>query len=97
MQFSTLTAVLNPALASTVIADNCRAGYNYCGSDLIHKGNYKFTIQQELSSKGVDQNNNHNVQDSLFLCKIDGWIAYLQTCGGGCNWLGDGKEGNDWC
>ncbi|THV49923.1 hypothetical protein BGAL_0173g00190 [Botrytis galanthina] len=96
MQFATLTIVVS-ALATTVFADNCITGFRYCGSDLISKGDYKYTIQQTLVANGINANDDHNINEGLFNCLADGWISYVQVCSPKCNWLGNGKQGDDYC
>ncbi|KAH7120018.1 hypothetical protein B0J11DRAFT_73539 [Dendryphion nanum] len=93
MKAFTLTAII-AMLATTVVADNCKTGLNYCGSTLLRVGNYRDQISQALAVAGHPNWSGDNV---LFECLggSGGAIRFIGGCGGGCADAGSGKS--DFC
>ncbi|KAI4147775.1 MAG: hypothetical protein L6R39_003009 [Caloplaca ligustica] len=81
-------------LTSLVVADNCKNGIEYCGYNLLNKGNYYNEIVAELQKNGQGVDPAH-VSQSLFHCGGSGWIGFKKYCGSGCHNGGSGNS--DWC
>ncbi|KAL8704242.1 MAG: hypothetical protein Q9201_002588 [Fulgogasparrea decipioides] len=82
------------ALTGLVAADSCKNSLEYCGYNLLHKGNYYNEIVAELQKNGQGVDPDH-VSQSLFHCGRSGWIGFNAYCSSGCHDGGDGHS--DWC
>ncbi|KAJ4413853.1 hypothetical protein N0V85_003396 [Neurospora sp. IMI 360204] len=81
------------SFSALVSADNCKPSLFYCGTGLLHKGNYYDQIVAALKAKGQPTDDAH-IHDSLFYCTggSNGEITYQAFCGGGCKDGGSGKS-----
>ncbi|TID22854.1 hypothetical protein E2P81_ATG01987 [Venturia nashicola] len=85
------------ACALTVTASNCEDNFNWCGWDLLKRGDYRDYIKAALTDakKPITE---HNVNNSLFKCANNGKgdASFLKICEGTCEYGGSGKS-NDFC
>ncbi|KAF3384543.1 hypothetical protein F1880_002347 [Penicillium rolfsii] len=93
----TLTALaLAAASLPFSLADNCTPHIQYCGFNLLEKGNYFAQINTALSAANQPTDQAH-VNSGLFWCTggPNGEITFRSFCQSGCH---DGGSGySDWC
>ncbi|KAK5991938.1 hypothetical protein PT974_05328 [Cladobotryum mycophilum] len=96
VQLTTVSIVAVAIMAPFVAADNCRNGINYCGWNLLKKGNYYSQIISALSNAHESTDSNH-VNNELFHCDggPQGDITVIKFCGNGC--LDGGSGHDDYC
>ncbi|MCJ1408738.1 hypothetical protein MMC19_002814 [Ptychographa xylographoides] len=85
-------------LLGSVMADNCHAGLQYCGSTLLSIGKYQGQIDQsyyDVVAEGFEAPDNG--KNILFGCSggRSGVIKYFKTCTTGCHDAGTDKS--DYC
>ncbi|KAF2429244.1 hypothetical protein EJ08DRAFT_735216 [Tothia fuscella] len=90
-------AIAAVALTGTTIADNCYGPYNWCGWDLIKRGNYKDYIKGKLADAGKPTDD-RTIQNSLWQCTNDktGDADFITVCAGNCIY-GGGPNTDDHC
>ncbi|KAM3084473.1 hypothetical protein ACMFMG_001420 [Clarireedia jacksonii] len=97
MQFQTAVLVAFAGVfAPAVLADNCMETFVYCGSHLLNVGKYSDTIKQALVSANFAPDKDH-VDNTLFVCALDGWLKSPFYCSKGCAVAGDGAQAADHC
>ncbi|KAH6673854.1 hypothetical protein B0J14DRAFT_667452 [Halenospora varia] len=92
MQFSIFTTALLTMLVTSVVANNCKQGINYCGSTLLRVGNYQWDINRICMDHQIAPAAGNNV---LFSCGANGGIDLVQNCIKGC--IDGGRGNNDYC
>ncbi|TFK32960.1 hypothetical protein BDQ12DRAFT_728164 [Crucibulum laeve] len=94
MCFSIISFAVLSVFTSSVSANTCKQGIDYCGSTLNAGGYYRDQILQHFYDIGET---NDNFNDVLFTCEgtVNGWIKFIKRCPRSCISGGDGK--NDFC
>ncbi|KAH6860659.1 uncharacterized protein J4E88_003496 [Alternaria novae-zelandiae] len=96
MYFSKIAILAAATMASTVVADNCFAGYAYCEGNLLTQGDYASTIYQVLDAAGQPTDANARAK-ALFNCVNGGAIQFITLCGGDCKNEPFGSQVSDHC
>ena len=82
------------AVFSTMVESKaCKEGLDYCGFNLLRRGDYRSEIEAELKKAGLPVKEPYVVH-SLFHCGGDGWIGWKSYCGV-C--MDGGTGNNDFC
>ncbi|OJJ50701.1 hypothetical protein ASPZODRAFT_55828 [Penicilliopsis zonata CBS 506.65] len=78
------------------LADNCRPNIQYCGYNLLKRGNYYAQINDALRDANQPTDETH-VDQGLFWCTggANGEITFISFCQSGCHDGGTGRS--DWC
>ncbi|KAF7712261.1 Uncharacterized protein PECH_003754 [Penicillium ucsense] len=78
------------------LASNCQYQLDYCGYNLLNRGNYYDDIYNELQRSGQPTDKAH-IENSLFYCANggNGAITFLSFCGNSCS--NGGSDHSDWC
>ncbi|CAN9136069.1 hypothetical protein CC77DRAFT_1067281 [Alternaria alternata] len=96
MYFSKIAVLAAATMASTVVADNCFAGYAYCSGNLLTQGDYASTIYQTLDAAGQPTDANAQAK-ALFNCVNNGAIQFIRLCEGNCVNEPFGSQVSDHC
>ncbi|KAG9186756.1 hypothetical protein G6011_09864 [Alternaria panax] len=96
MYLSKIAIIAAATMASTVVADNCFAGFAYCSDNLLSQGDYASTIYQALDAAGQPTDANAQAK-ALFNCVNNGAIEFIRLCGGNCFNEPFGSQVSDHC
>ncbi|KAI1132449.1 hypothetical protein F5Y10DRAFT_261158 [Nemania abortiva] len=86
-----IAIALSATLSKVVTAANCGHGYYYCGFNLLDKGDYYEDIIRALQEAGQPTDEDH-VTNSVFYCKGDDNVPFVQYCDGSCHNYGAGSS-----
>ncbi|KAJ2897437.1 hypothetical protein MKZ38_004668 [Zalerion maritima] len=81
------------AFTGLAAADWCTNGLDYCGYNLLNKGNYYQDIVDELGANGKSTAPDW-ISNSLFACHGESGIDFISKCSG-CRDGGSGES--DFC
>ncbi|KAI0898820.1 hypothetical protein F4806DRAFT_493325 [Annulohypoxylon nitens] len=93
VQIATVIVAFTAVLSGFASAKSCKNGGVYCGTALIHRGDYHDDIVTQLQAHRQSTDEIH-VQQSLFGCGKHGQITFRQYCSKGC--VGGDKK-DDYC
>ncbi|PHH89569.1 hypothetical protein CDD83_5760 [Cordyceps sp. RAO-2017] len=96
VQLATLPVAVVAILIPLAAAGNCLPGRNYCGYNLLKKGNYFSQIDSALEGARKPRDSAH-IKNALFNCDggAHGAIAFIKHCSSGCSDGGAGRS--DYC
>ncbi|KAI3320962.1 hypothetical protein HD806DRAFT_537619 [Xylariaceae sp. AK1471] len=76
-----------------VAAKSCHSGGIYCGTSLLHRGDYNTKIITNLRAVNEPTDDQH-IKQSLWDCTSHGDIGYREFCTFGCH---GGDDKDDYC
>ncbi|KAF3384548.1 hypothetical protein F1880_002346 [Penicillium rolfsii] len=97
VKFNLIPVTVMATSLAVALASNCQYSLNYCGYNLLNRGNYYNDIYNELKRSGQPTDAAH-IENSLFYCAggIDvGAITFVTFCGNSCH--NGGNDRTDSC